>query len=316
MLTRILVLLATLLLTACSQPAPPLRIGTNVWIGYEPLYLARKVGLLIPEQAQLVEYTSATQVMDAFADGAIEAAALTLDEALLIQQKGHDARVVLVMDYSHGADALLARPEISNLAALKGKRVGVENTALGAYMLERAIHHAQLPLQDFKVIPMDVHAHERAYLEGKVDAVVTFEPVRGKLLAAGARSLFDSSQIPGEIVDVLIVRANLDASRIAQLRGVLNAWFGALEHLRLRPAESVALMAPRLKLDAPATLKALEIIRFPSVSENKQLLTGPQAKLEQPLSALAKLMVERKLLQPGTPPGSLLDKRLLERLTP
>lgn len=312
---RVLCLLL-LLLTACTQPAEPLRIGTNIWIGYEPLYLSRELNLFSAEDARLVEYTSAIQVMEAFADGAIEAAALTLDEALLMQQKGGNARIVLVMDYSNGADALLARPEIANLQSLKGKRIGVEDTATGAYLLDRAMHHAGIASQDIKVIPIDIYSHESAYNSGTVDAVVTFEPVKGKLLAAGARNLFDSSRIPDEIVDVLVVRDDLDRRRIVQLKAVIKAWFGALEHLRQHPEESVSLMSPRLKLDAKETLQALEGIGLPNEAENIRLLQGPSAKLAESARKLADLMVRHELLLHDPHPEALLDSSLLEKIYP
>ncbi len=315
MLNRAIYLLI-LLLAACTQPTPPLRIGTNVWPGYEPLYLARNIGLLVPEQAQLVEYTSASQVMEAFADGAIEAATLTLDEALLLQQKGFGARIVLVMDYSNGADVLLAKPEIGSLSALRGKRVGVENTALGAYMLNRALSHAGIPYRDIKPVALEVHAHQSAYLTDKVDAVVTFEPVAGKLLAAGAQNLFDSSQIPGEILDVLVVRDDLNASRLPQVQALLKAWFGALEYLRLHPAKAAEHMAPRLHLDAADTLQALEGIRLPGESENRKLLRGSPAPLVGQINKLAGIMLEQHLLHDADHLEALLNDTLLERLYP
>ena len=56
LLAPVLVLAAALMLGACVRdPEPPLRIGTNVWIGSEPLYLARELGRLDPETVQLVE---------------------------------------------------------------------------------------------------------------------------------------------------------------------------------------------------------------------------------------------------------------------
>lgn len=58
----------------------PLRIGTLVWPGYEPLYLARERGYLDPKSVRLVEYPSNSEVTRAFRNRAIEAAALTFDE--------------------------------------------------------------------------------------------------------------------------------------------------------------------------------------------------------------------------------------------
>ncbi len=83
-------------LAGCGvEPAPPLRIGTNVWSGYEPLYLARELGYLDPRSVHLVEYPSASEVIRAFRNQAIEAAALTFDEVLLLTQDGFEPRVVL-----------------------------------------------------------------------------------------------------------------------------------------------------------------------------------------------------------------------------
>ena len=63
-LKRLCILAAIgLLLTATGcmrKPEAVLRIGTNVWIGSEPLYLARELGHLDPATVQLVEYPSAS----------------------------------------------------------------------------------------------------------------------------------------------------------------------------------------------------------------------------------------------------------------
>ncbi|MEO8040925.1 MAG: hypothetical protein ABI794_19310, partial [Betaproteobacteria bacterium] len=62
-----------LAMTGCGRdPEPVLRIGTNVWIGSEPLYLARELGHLKPDAVQLVEYPSASEVLRAFRNQAID----------------------------------------------------------------------------------------------------------------------------------------------------------------------------------------------------------------------------------------------------
>ncbi len=113
----LLLLLLLLLLTACGQaPRPPLRIATNVWPGYEPLYLARELGYFDPRTVRLVEMGSSTEVLHELRNGTIDGAALTLDEALSAVAEGLPLVVVLVMDISAGADALVARPGLERLA--------------------------------------------------------------------------------------------------------------------------------------------------------------------------------------------------------
>lgn len=313
---RLFLLGLCLLLASCGEPTQPLRVGTNVWPGYEPLYLARSLNLLSSQNARLVEYTSASQVMEALKDGAIQAAALTLDETLLLQESGLDVRVVLVMDYSKGADMLLSKPQFEDLHALKGRRIGVEDTALGAYMLDRALAHAGMTYRDVKVVPITEQAHEQAYKSGKVDAVVTFDPVASRLMTAGARKLFDSAQIPGEIVDVLVVRREPSGYPEAQLKSLLGAWYGGLDYLGKYPDKAAALMAPRMALDAAQTQVAFRGIHLPGRDENRKLLCSPDPMLSKQAQKLAQVMVEHRLVSHALQPASLIDEALLKRLYP
>lgn len=259
--------------TACDvQPAPLLRVGTNIWPGYEPLYLARELNYFSSGEVRLIEFTSATQVIRAFRNHAIDAATLTLDETLLLAQDVPDIRVVTVMDVSSGADVILAQRGIGSLQDLRGKRVGVEQTALGGYMLHRALQHAQLTSADVQRVYLQVDEHERAFLNGDIDAVVTFEPVRARLLSAGAGLLFDSSQIAGEIVDVLVVHRAFLTAQPERVSRLLGAWFRAVAYLEAQPQHAAMLIAPRLGVDARTLLDSYRLIDIPRHAENVEWL--------------------------------------------
>lgn len=271
---RALVLICVCVLhAACDvQPASLLRVGTNIWPGYEPLYLARELNYFSSDEVRLVEFASATQVIRAFRNHAIDAATLTLDETLLLAQDVPDIRVVTVMDVSSGADVILAQRGISTLHDLRGKRVGVEQTALGGYMLHRALRHAQLTSADVQRVYLQVDEHEHTFLQGDIDAVVTFDPVRARLLAAGAGLLFDSSQIAGEIVDVLVVHRAFLAAQPERVSRLVGAWFRAVAYLEAQPKHAATLMAPRLGVDARDLLDSYRLIEIPRYAENLEWL--------------------------------------------
>ena len=97
-------------LTGCMrEPETALRIGTNVWIGSEPLYLARELGRLDPAAVQLVEYPSASEVLRAFRNQAIDGMVISLDELFGLTADGLQPRIILVVDVSHGADVVVGR---------------------------------------------------------------------------------------------------------------------------------------------------------------------------------------------------------------
>ena len=303
-----IVLLAGLLLGGCDRAAQPtIRVATNVWPGYEPLYLARTVGYFEKTAVELVEYPSASEVMRAYENALVDAAGITLDEALLLAAARPDFTIVAVMDYSNGADAILARPPARDLSALKGRTIGLENTALGSFFLSRALQIAGIDPASVTLVPMLVDEHERAYKSGRVDAVVTFEPVRTLLLKEGAVQVFDSSQIPGEIVDVLMVRTRTLQENPKAVKALIAGWFRALAYMQENPGKAHELMSARLGISPQEAAAAYEGLALPTQTENLRALFGPNAELK----AVATQMQE-KLIKAG-----ILERPVtLERLFP
>ncbi|OIO74992.1 MAG: hypothetical protein AUJ57_01060 [Zetaproteobacteria bacterium CG1_02_53_45] len=308
-------LLLMLLVAGCTPaPVEPIRLGTNVWAGYEPLYLARSLGWLDEPKIKLVEFMSTTPVLRAMRDHTLEAAAMTLDEALILYQDDPDIRIVLVMDESTGADVLLARPGITNLHELKGKRVAAETTALGAYMISRALDRGQLQLSDITLISLPANEHAAAFKHGKVDAVITFEPVKSELLREGAELIFDSSNIPGEIVDVLVVHDDALAKHRERLVQLLGIWFQATRYLVENPDDAAKRIQPRVKLSVSEVLAQYVGLKLPDVDENLTVLGGGEdAKLLGSAHRMADLMMVRQLIR-NHPQASLMDASLLRSL--
>lgn len=292
---------------ACTPPKSPFRVGSNIWLGYEPLYLAQDMGLYDPARIRLVAMSNATEVQRALRAGTLEAAALTLDEVLSLKQDGFDLRVVLVMDFSQGADVLLARPGITHLADLRGRRVGVESSAVGAVMLDGALEKAGLDIADIQLVHLTIDQHERAYREDRVDALVTFEPVGTTLLAAGARSLFDSRDIPGRIVDVLAVPPETLTSHPDELRQLIRGHFAALDYLRREPLQAAGRMRPRQGLPAETILTAYRGLNLPDRAENRRLLASPSPALQPAAERLARLMLDRRILNHPVSVAGMFD---------
>jgi NitT/TauT family transport system substrate-binding protein len=293
-----------------------MRIGTNVWLGYEPLYLAQSLNYLNPDQVRLVEYASSTQTMRGIVDGAIEAAALTLDEALFLQQQGIEVRIILVIDYSFGADALLSQTSIKNLAALKNKRIGAETSALGAYMMQRVLDKAKLRIEDVNVVSLGSAQHEDAFINKQVDAIVTFDPIRSRLISRGANVLLDTSDLPGEIVDVLVIREDHLSKHQHNVEFLLQQWFRSLNYLQQHPGDAAKHMTPRMKISAEEMQQAFQGIRFPNRSENHKLLSGSPSPLEVQSDYLGEVMLKGGILPGPVTASDLFDSARLEDLYP
>lgn len=304
----------TLLLGCSSEPPKPLRVGSIPWPGYEALYLARDLGYYHDHPIQLVDQPSATVLSQAYRNNDLEIAALTLDETLLLATTQPDARIILVTDISNGADVILAKPGLRTVADLKGRKVGVEATALGAYVLTRALEQAQLSVQDVQIVSLGSSEHEQAFKDGTVDAVVTFEPARSKLLQTGARQVFDSTKIPGEIVDVLVVRQDVLEHQSKTVQALLEGWFKALDYMEQHPQDAARRVAPREGVSPEAFLASLKLLEIPNLAENRIMLSA-KSKLHEDMQRLANVMQKNQLLKDSVDVNALLDDRVVRNLS-
>jgi NitT/TauT family transport system substrate-binding protein len=252
-----------------------MRVAITPWIGYQPLVLAEELRLFPQDTIRLVEFRSNTESLRALRNGDVEAAALTLDEVLLLSAEGHDTAVILVLDCSSGADALVARPEIGSLSDLIGRRVGVESSANGAYVLNRALQLAGLDPEDVKIVHLRAGDQVETYRAGLVDALVTYEPLRTQLAALGAVTLFDSREIPCEVVDVLATRREVLGERKAQVERLLRGWFAAVDHLASSPDEAATRLAPRLGLRPADYLAAAAGVELGTLAMNCRAFDPP-----------------------------------------
>lgn len=272
---RLILIFLLLVCTACDPhhtSHAPLKVGTNQWPGYELLYLARTLNFSQPQDIKLVEMTSATDVLNAFSQGRLDIAALTLDEVLQLTEKHNDLRVFLVMDISNGADQLIASSTITELSELEGKTVAVEETALGAFFLSQIKQAANLNDDAVQHLPTTVDQHTYVMSEGLADAVITFEPSASQLINKGFHKLFDSSQIPGKIVDVLVTREATLVEHKEKVEALIQAHWRALNYFRHYPDKAHEKIAPRLHVEADQIAPMYQGLILPDQTLNKELL--------------------------------------------
>ena len=300
-----ILLLLFVALLGCQPESDSIRIGSNRWLGYAPIYLADDLGWTAPSGIRLVEYPNTTGVLRGFRNGMLDAAMLTLDETLLLQDSAAelDLEIILVTNVSAGADALFARAPLTNLKDLAGQRIGVENTALGAYFLSRVLDQAGLRIDDLQVVSLPVHEQAAAFAAGDVDAVITFASEGPTLESKGARRIFDSRRLPGEIVDVLVV----DRQRVTreQRRRLRALWFDALRTWQDNRGETDPRLHARLGLTPMALQVTLDGLLMGDRAVNREWFD--EGQLKQSIGQLSQYLRERRLLN-GSNPVNLIAR--------
>ncbi|HAG96563.1 MAG: hypothetical protein CMK83_07130 [Pseudomonadales bacterium] len=296
------------LVSCSSNDNRPLKVATNLWPGYEPLYLAQYLGVF-HQDIEVIQLSSATEVMRAMAHGNLDAAALTLDEVISLRAGGLDIEPILVLDYSRGGDAIVTlQPKRDSLV---GMRVGVENTALGAIVLSEALNQAGLTFDDVVIINVSPDEHEKALLQEKLDAVVTFEPVRTRLLRQGAKVLFDTRQAPDLVVDMLVARRSALEARPQRFKQLVAGYLKARHYMQTNQSEAEVFFSKRLSLDRDQLQQAFEGLYLPTLQDNREWFSGQPSTYHQVFERILGIMQARGLVEgdplPGDPPSWLLE---------
>ena len=302
-----------LTLTACTEtPKDPIRIASSPWPGYEPLYLARDLGFYTPEKVKLFELPSSDITMESFRNKSTDLATLTLDETLELLHDNTKMRVLLILDVSNGADAVVVSPDIRSLKDIKGKRISIVNIPLGMYVLNRLLEKAGVSRDDVKVFPMPESRQFEFYMQGKADVVITFEPVKTKLLNEGTHIIFDSRDIPNEIFDLLVVHENIFQHRRDDVCNIVKQWYKSLDYISLHPDDAAKRISKRLDVKPSEFQSMLNGIKLPSREENISMLSGHPPGILAPAKKLNEIMVSEKQLTHSVDISAALDKTFAE----
>lgn len=301
-------LLCIPLLSSCGnkETVAALRIASSPWLGYEPLYLARDLGYL-KEGVSVLELPSADVSLESFRNHYADMATLRLDEALELMSNGTKLRILFVMDSSNGADAVMARPGIRTLADLKGRRVAVENYPLGAYMLNRTLGAAGLKPKDIQAVPAPESRHLEMYNEGRADVFITLEPFKSQLAVKGAHSIYDSSQIPNEIFDVMVVHEDVFQARRKEVCEIVRQWYRTLSYMKQVPAVANSSIARRLGVSTEEYQSMSNGITIPAREENLRMLGGKLPAIMTAAGKMNEVMLKEGLLKRSVDIRQALD---------
>lgn len=295
----LLIVIVLQVVGGCSKPPERVySLAINPWPGYELLYLAGVQGYFEEEglNIRLEELSSLSDTMRAFVAGRVDGFASSLVEALLVKLHSQKRiKVVMITDYSNGGDVIVTRKEITDVAGLKGKKIGCELMGLGLVVLERALTRAGVALRDVDLVNLEQLQGVEAMELSKVDAFVTYPPESVKLLSQTDvyHPIFSSAEVPREILDVVSVNEDilkLDPNFVPKF---YRAWQKAIEFTRDQPDLAYALMAERERISAQEfklifeeKIKVLDANQSIALMANKSFMNESLERICQSLKSV------------------------------
>ena len=296
-----LLLAGWLLGIGCSSKSDePLRIGINAWPGYELIYLAQEKGFFRDAgvKVKLVEFGSLSDARRAYESSKIDGLTTTIVEVLMARDATpRDLRIVRLIDFSDGADVIIAGKNAQSLRDLRGKRIGVELASLGIFVLARALELEGLSLEDVRPISKGQQTMREALLAGELDATVAYPPEsEATLRDPRFQVIFSTRKIPGEVVDVLAIDGDVLRQRPGQITAFLHAMDRAHEFLQQHADEACRIMGERQGLSGPEFKRLLyDGIRLVAPGE-QSVYFGETGKLRAVIVGAARTLRDVKLI--------------------
>jgi NitT/TauT family transport system substrate-binding protein len=238
--------LAVTITPAGDAAAEKLKFAHSTWVGYGPLYIAQEKGYFKDEglDVELIVIEDTKVRIPALLAGKIDAMATTIDTPLAYLSETQQFRYIFAIDDSKGGDGIVANKDIQTIADLKGKKIAYSEGSVSHFYLATLLKRAGLTLADVESVNMSAGDAGAAFVTGKVDAAVTWEPwlTRGRQAEHG-RLLVDSSTSPGLITDIAITTPERLAARRDDFKALVRAWYRAVDFVKSNPKEADEIMA-------------------------------------------------------------------------
>lgn len=256
----------------------PLRIGINPWPGYELLYLGYELGFFDKYniKVEMVEMGSLSDIRRAFSRNQIDVMTGTLFEVVESQAiDGQEPKIFMFPDFSNGGDVIVAKNNATSVRDLVGKKVGVEKSSLGFFILKRALEQAGLDIDSVEIVPLEQSYMKKAMAENLIDASVSYPPFSSEMERDdNIRRVFDTSMIPAEVIDVFVARSNVMKTRKKDLEAIARVWDEAVDYYMENPKDAIVRMASHLGMTQEETEESINSMHILKTKEQKALIAS------------------------------------------
>lgn len=292
-------------------------IGQSSWIGFAPFYIAEDKGFFkdhgVNVKIQSIE--SKADSKSALAANKIQGVSTTADTHVVNASAGIDIAQVLALDTSSGGDGIIAKKEYPTIESLKGKKIALDTTG-GAdfFWFQYLLHQKGMSLKDFDVQNMAAGDAGAAFISGKVDAAITWQPWLSKAANTDfGHTIMDSKQTPGIIVDTFAMRKDFIEAHPDAVKGIVAAWYDSINFLKEHPDEATDILAKHLGEKPENVKKELNDVTFYDEAGNKAYFGTKDnpGDFYKVVKMASDLWVELKLIDKPVDPNSVIDGSFL-----
>jgi NitT/TauT family transport system substrate-binding protein len=223
-------------LPAAAVERTSFNVAWSIYVGWMPWDYADHSGILkkwadkYGIKIKLTQVNEYVESINQYTAGSFDACVMTNMDMLTIPAAGGvDSTALIVGDFSNGNDGVVLKGKGKTLADIKGQKVNLVELSVSHYLLARALSSAGMRERDIKVINTSDADIVAAFSAPSTTAIVTWKPQLSAVLAQpNAQLVFDSSKIPGEILDLMVVKSDVLNANPKLGKALVGAWYETL----------------------------------------------------------------------------------------
>jgi NitT/TauT family transport system substrate-binding protein len=239
----LIALFAIFALSSGSAWAKPekFKVAWSIYVGWMPWDYANHSKILqkwadkYGIEIELVRMDYIPSV-EAYVAKKVDACVMTNMEALdMPAASGITTSVIIMGDFSNGNDAVLTRDGLG-IKDLAGEEIYLVELSVSHYTLVRALEMNGMQESQITLVNTNDSDIAPAFIANRDQrAVVTWNPLVMQILQEpGVSKIFDSSQIPGEILDCMAVRTDVLNENPELGKALAGAWYEVMHIMSQR----------------------------------------------------------------------------------
>jgi NitT/TauT family transport system substrate-binding protein len=284
--TRVLATSMSLLFLCAGGAASPIanaaektsfNVAWSIYVGWMPWDYADRSGILkkwadkYGIRIKLTQINDYVESINQYTAGQFDGCVMTNMDMLTIPAAGGvDSTALIAGDFSDGNDGVVLKGKGKSLADIKGQKINLVELSVSHYLLIRALSSAGLRERDVKIVNTSDADIVSAFATSASTAVVTWKPQLSAVLSTPqAQLVFDSSKIPGEIMDLMVVNTTTLAANPKFGKALVGAWYETVSLMMQRDTAGAAAVA------AMAKASGTDAAGYQSQLATTHLLTTP-----------------------------------------
>jgi NitT/TauT family transport system substrate-binding protein len=220
---------------AFATPKKKFTLAWTIYVGWMPWPWASEKGIVkkwadkYGIEIDVIEVNDYSTSINQYTSGMFDALTITNMDTLAVPAVGGlDSTSIITGDYSNGNDAVILKNK-TNFMDIKGQKVNLVQYSVSQYLLDRGLQMHGMTERDIKIVNTSDADMAGAFLTPDVTAVVTWNPIVEQIEAnPSAHNVFNSSQIPGEILDLLIVNTKTLRANPDLAKALCGIWYETL----------------------------------------------------------------------------------------